>query len=370
MDEYTIENAVRRALKGSEFRKTLREVIQETAIKEGPSSSNAWELVVHHLITSIYKVLLNRHPEETAINYYGERIINSGAIDEVLSDVLTSAEFKAQYEDLQIRDMLNQEITVRESGGATIFLHVQKTGGTSLQNMLVEKFAPEHVFRRDDILHLISTAETSKYDLFMGHYNYDSIKYIVRDKKSLITVLREPNSRLISLYKFWRAHTPFAPAYHVCMQLASELSFSDFVNSAKNVCAEDVWNHMTFVIMGRKTWQSWREKYLVGHYLKDEWLAEFKELARARLEEFTFVGLQEKFESSAKMLARKIGVEELPVRRDHSLTELIKNSSEFTNREDEGNLDHHTAPQDTLFLDKLLYAEAVEKFNQDAANLI
>lgn len=88
-----------------------------------------------------------------------------------------------------------------------IFLHVPKTGGTTLTS-LIEKavgkaaMCPEHF----NDLPLWPAGCLALYRFFAGHFDHKSIDVIPGARK-VVTILREPRARIISTYLYWRAHS-------------------------------------------------------------------------------------------------------------------------------------------------------------------
>jgi hypothetical protein len=90
---------------------------------------------------------------------------------------------------------------------ALVFVHIAKTGGTSLDHLISEHFAPESICpERFNNLHLYTAAELAAYNLFSGHFDLISTRLIPRANIHRISILREPSERLISFYRFARAH--------------------------------------------------------------------------------------------------------------------------------------------------------------------
>ena len=60
-----------------------------------------------------------------------------------------------------------------------VYIHLMKTGGTSLRITFGEHFAPDRIcpmhFNR---LHDMSVAELGRYDFFNGHFDFSSIRFI------------------------------------------------------------------------------------------------------------------------------------------------------------------------------------------------
>ena len=91
---------------------------------------------------------------------------------------------------------------------AVVFIHLEKTGGTTLHNVLASNYDPD----RASPSHYSYLSEFSlidnTYDFISSHIDYDAALRIPRASKRLITLFREPIERLISQYRFWRSHPP------------------------------------------------------------------------------------------------------------------------------------------------------------------
>jgi hypothetical protein len=87
-----------------------------------------------------------------------------------------------------------------------VFLHLPKCGGTTLHNMLVDWYGPANMHpERFNGLYQSSVQDLASKTLFSGHYDYYSTQ-LVPGNPRLITFLRDPRSRLVSLYHFHRSH--------------------------------------------------------------------------------------------------------------------------------------------------------------------
>jgi hypothetical protein len=89
-----------------------------------------------------------------------------------------------------------------------IFLHLPKTGGTSLHHQLGQAFGHQLICpERFSRLEILSDEELATYRFFSGHYHFDQIR-LVPGARYVLTVLRDPIERVLSNYYFWRRHRP------------------------------------------------------------------------------------------------------------------------------------------------------------------
>ena len=89
-----------------------------------------------------------------------------------------------------------------------MFIHIEKCGGTTLHEMLssqvpIGRICPE----RSDLIGDWTINELADFALFSGHFNLAWCRSIPGELR-VITMLREPKARLLSLFSFWKAHRP------------------------------------------------------------------------------------------------------------------------------------------------------------------
>jgi hypothetical protein len=79
-----------------------------------------------------------------------------------------------------------------------VFLHIQKTGGTSLHSVLAKHFKEAEICpERHRFLDRVPEADLLRYRFFSGHYFYNHIARIP-EPKIVFTILRDPWARLLS----------------------------------------------------------------------------------------------------------------------------------------------------------------------------
>jgi Sulfotransferase family len=171
------------------------------------------------------------------------------------------------------------------------FIHIPKTAGTTLTSLLNSKFHHSEICPAEVWSELveISPDDLAKYRLFRGHFFYDMGDLLPR-KPLYMTMLRNPIERVISGYEFMRRIVPTRAEALPNHLKAQTMSLKDYVCDPDNPSMS---NSQT--------------RHLSSSRYKDDpvqWL----EVAKQRLaEEFTFVGLVERFEDSMALLSYTFG---------------------------------------------------------------
>jgi len=139
----------------------------------------------------------------------------------------------------------------RQSKNLLGFLHIPKTAGTSLVQALAENFAPDRVLRDDDFDSIVPATMQKDYDFVHGHVGMDVLAPVATQ---VVTLVREPTDRIISLYNYWRT-VPIENAtvfegglIDPGVTLAKELSFRDFVECGHQRVLNDIENGQAFQI--------------------------------------------------------------------------------------------------------------------------
>ncbi len=283
------------------------------------------------VVREIYLSLLQREPDQAALEAYSARLRSPNDLAGILVEMVRSSEFAICYADAA---KCPNPIETYDHP-CLVFLHIQKTAGTSIQNHLGDYF-PGHEFYREhaDSLHAFSPSQLSRYNVFAGHFNYDSLSYIPRRTLSIITFVREPRSRLLSLYYFLRAHEPSHRYYGNIMELAGILSVEEFFEdvTSRPRARSDFWNNMCRAIMGHRKWQEW-DSILTsqeGENTAKIIEARIRPEINKRLQEFIFIGIQEDFDRSVELLFCTLKLQPpAKVKTDHTLELLMENTPNF-----------------------------------------
>lgn len=175
------------------------------------------------------------------------------------------------------------------------FLHIPKTGGVSLRTIVSCHFAPEEIFHVPDHESRNATLAADvarRFGYVHGHFDCLFVEPIL-DQIDLMTFLRDPVSRICSIYGFFRRQPRDIPADAVTLrriEYAHALSLADFIE------VEDP------IISGMIN--SGQRATLGGSF--DASLSTFAR-AQALLERSAFFGLCERFEESIELLAHTMG---------------------------------------------------------------
>ena len=313
-----------------------------------------WEKVQEKLLQSVYQGLLDRAPDETGRNIYSQalnkwedlsivissvasgrghmgKIIRSKSpeifIDfcsrllkrsltphEIkqagvqfgnsshLGDLLEGAIAKYYQEEAKIKRKISPIKGLKPK--RVIFLHAEKTGGTSIQAMLSKTFSTDEIFcEHDDTIYWRSPSEINKYRVLCGHFNYDTTQLFTPGDNQLVTMVREPGKRILSLYNFWRAHQETHPNHTIYHSIAWEKGFAEFLEDERIILCRHVWNNMAWYIAGEEVWNEWRGMVNLSENEQKSYLATIvTPFLQKRMSSFAVIGIQEKFSESVSKI--------------------------------------------------------------------
>lgn len=105
-------------------------------------------------------------------------------------------------------------------------VHVPKAGGLTLIDTLAGLFAPQDVY-----IHKGLPKSTGNFRMIAGHYRFVQFEK-VEGEKFFVTCPREPVSRIISNYRFWRSLRPGGlPPTNPFLVKCGKMSFTEFVKA-------------------------------------------------------------------------------------------------------------------------------------------
>ena len=177
-----------------------------------------------------------------------------------------------------------------------IFLHIPKTGGRSLENILLRKYAKEealvNVHKQMDVIARWPDERKRKVRYIQGHFIYGAHRNFPQACK-YITMLRDPVDRVISHYYFVK-RTVSHPLHRIVVEQGMDLEA--YVTSG--IC-DEVNNDQTRLVAGVK------RDAMVD-------IGEMLEMAEANIESsFIVAGLVDQFDETLVLLKRRLGLKNI-----------------------------------------------------------
>jgi hypothetical protein len=273
-------------------------------------------------VLQTFRLILGRElKDEDAIRAH----MSIATVADLRLAVLNSPEFQGKYKLINPDAGVHPDLTMERQ--ATVFIHLQKTGGTSLRAFLERQFPADRVCPiRDDRLHLLSVAELGRYDFFSGHFDRSTLRFIPRANIKTIAVFREPRARLISFYRFLKSH-PVRDEFadDPFMRLANEVSAEEFFERPETRNLPAVYNHYLIALCG--SFNRFRndpisEKSKIG--------PDMIENAKQQIRALTAIGITERFDASVEQICSSLGL--LPpssIPAVHVTDEFAKSDTRF-----------------------------------------
>jgi hypothetical protein len=247
-----------------------------------------------------FRLILGREPEdENAIRAH--MLVPS--VGELRQILLNSDEFKGKYQSMRPEMYGHPSLSMERE--TVVFIHLQKTGGTSLRVMLAGQFPTD---RRCPILqnelHLLSVAELGRYDFFSGHFDQSSVRFIPRNNIKTVALFREPRARLISLYRFLRAH-PVSDEFanDTLIRIANESTAEEFFESAETRSFPAVYNHYLVAFGGSFPWFDHNRASLS----KEDYSSALA-VAKRQIRALTALGITERFGQSLEFICKALAL--------------------------------------------------------------
>jgi hypothetical protein len=166
---------------------------------------------------------LGREPEAEALDWHRQNLATHA---DLRRHLLNSIEFA---NDLSFINHSERDHALDLLPPRVAFLHIPKTGGTSLAHLLEGAFTEEEIFPDRFGIGRHAVEYLSGFRLFRGHYTLQDI-LLIPGRVRVITVIREPRSRLISQYRFHRSLILEASAVRDDVLVAkAALPFNDYL---------------------------------------------------------------------------------------------------------------------------------------------
>gem|GEM_PF-1219196 len=270
-------------LKNNGLKKTL-EVFKNSA--EFKNAFNASEVV-----ENLYRSLLGRAASQAEIDQKVSFIKQNG-LGRTVEQFLKSQEFELRLESNSKEENYNFN-----DKGPIVFVHCWKAGGSTLHHLIGGEFKQNDVFWGDaDELFRKNIHKIRSYSLISGHFLLSDTQWIP-DKKRVISMLRDPYSRMLSLYHFAKAHD-INNVHKNDLQMvkvAKKYSIEEFFNSDEILSNSSLINNYT------RTFSLQRDSE------KNEISLE---TAIENIKSLTSFGIMERYEESVNLIFRSL---DLPI---------------------------------------------------------
>jgi hypothetical protein len=309
-----------------------------------------------------FRWILGREPESEYTIEAHTKVSDLRALQIAL---IRSDEFRQRYIHLRCpspaRDLHLDDLRI-------VFIHIPKCGGTTVRQILSSHFAPDLVCpERFNRLHDWTMGDLAPFRFFCGHFDYESCRAIPGANTKLVTMLRDPKDRLMSLYFFLKAHrheVAWAENLELALlarQLAPEAFFCHpSVVGHPYVCNTIVRTFSSPLPQGR--WEmTFTDPSDVDPPPSRQ--NEMVEQAWRVLKDFASFGILEDFDASLRVISHQLGLKLMPVPPQVVLTEVIHSSPRLepvvpspVSAELDALLDKPTA------LDQILYRRAAALF--------
>ena len=191
-----------------------------------------------------------------------------------------------------------------------IFLHIPKTAGTSLNQMLSKAYGVMNpvtgkFIHYNSTLSLIRDARRRERPVILGHIHYEAVKVLSPSRK-VITFLRDPVARTISAFEFMKSHP------EVWLGKLAQGSITEFL-SLPNI-AEAFCNSQVRMLGLKLDLLELYADHVTGRLSVEEYFDTIQNLARVpvnmenleiaknRLQTLDFVGFTDTFDDDVKKL--------------------------------------------------------------------
>lgn len=192
-----------------------------------------------------------------------------------------------------------------------IFLHIQKTAGTSVVNLVSQHYDQNFISHGEYIEKMQYSLDSKprtdsgaisafrNIPFLSGHFGYDFAKNFM-DERYSFTFLRNPIERVLSFYFFCRSQNP---AEYYIYKLCQECLLEEFLEKGLEV------PEIGALILNNQVWQLACGFGNAGNYGLSSYSPEkLLDLAVAHLDEFSHVGFTETFEEDRNKIFHDLGI--------------------------------------------------------------
>ncbi|MFC1664885.1 sulfotransferase family 2 domain-containing protein [Pseudomonadota bacterium] len=180
------------------------------------------------------------------------------------------------------------------------FLHIPKTGGTTLKNILSSKYPDECIYNIEgsvneciENLQKIPKELLSKYELVQGHMSF-GLHQLFPQESNYFAMMRDPLDRAISDYYFLRTNI-----HHHLHKQVSAMSMTSYMQSEMT---SQLSNGQTRLLSG-----DCKDSQIGIPSIRKLEVSDLEKAKKNIRDHFSFVGLQEMFDETLLLLSKNYG---------------------------------------------------------------
>jgi hypothetical protein len=297
-----------------------------------------------------YRLVLGREPESEKVV---EEQMRHASVSAFRLAALRSIEFRGKYRAICAE---RRDPYWSRSRRTLVFVHLEKTGGTTLRDLLAPRFEEDRICPGpNNPIYSFPVAELGHYDFFAGHFDLDSVRYIPRKNLVKISLFREPRARLLSWYRFHKSHPPHGEhAANPLVLLANRLSAEEFFELPE-VRTNPLAHNRYLMAFGRSfSWYEQQRDSLSTAEL-DSALHDAKNAIRS----LTALGITERFDLSVRYIYKTLDLSPPDVIKSMNVTDHMPQTLAGFRRVDP----IHVTPRLAKALDEItVYDQAIYQF--------
>jgi len=177
-----------------------------------------------------YRAILGREPEKAILDRMASPLIPE-AWESELRDTIQRIHSSREARD-RAKRILRSEIKAPHGkipDRVVCFIHLEKTGGTTLDAELEKRFEDkDRIGRGPHRLYTYATGEFVGVRYIGGHVDYWESEHLPHKKVFRLALFRDPVKRLVSFYRYHRAHLPKFRATNPFVDLAHACTAEQF----------------------------------------------------------------------------------------------------------------------------------------------
>lgn len=237
------------------------------------------------IINEIYEGILGRRADESGKALFIKKLGDGLEMSKLINAVASSEEAVNGFERKYIhRNAAKSKI---------VFMHFWKAGGSTMLDIFRRKYGNNNVLLAyNGEIKQLTNNQLNEYRVIIGHIDSSEIG-IIPGRKRVITLLRDPIKRMMSLYYFAKSHdlNKTSKKDEILVHLAQKYSITDFFKSREfSELTQFHNNYCKSLVVNNKNGEILESAILGLHGLYE-------------------FGIMEDYDTSTQMILNKLGIE-------------------------------------------------------------